>query len=806
MKGGRETIPPKDTTKDNNINNPLKNAKETLNTVSGLPPIDVDGLINNLLKKTENSIANQVDWQSAYKALSSDNNNQDINEVVKQISSLDFITSSSHMDRLNKYKEFITILKKVPVIKKILRLYTSNILAPDDITKVSLKTVPRNPTVNKLDEEYVGIDAKFRIIIDKINLEDHLYNLVFKTLFYGDMFVEILSSKKYLLQTIYNLQIPIKDEHVKLNESLNNNYDDSVTFNMIGGGNGRESDISYQVHIEWQKPIHTQINETVQFATNYYNSLLESLSVNDSNYNRGIIKYISEQLFGHTDMLDSYDTLKNFTESLDGFVGANDSQTNNIDSNEYLNKKYSLDYLPIQSTLSSLHIKIHTPDKIIILKDDEIEYGYLFINEGINAISNANNGKGGNASTTSVGGVSATSVIGSSNFLSGGNAMAMFGSNNTNKADHARQISNRIYEYIKSKFEEYEGDVNINNLSPNLQMLIADMLNNGSNTITIRYIPPFNIQHFKIEGTGFNNPYGESIVEDLLFRAKMLLADDINGIVSKLTSSGKRLLWTVTANTHQQAANRIQQLSKAVNKKTVSVDNCIDIMNSAIFQNDNIFTAKVNGERQVELETLDLGESTDSTDKNMYMIKQLITGADVPPAHLGYEEWTSGKNTLSNENAVFAQSIVGFQKQFSNCITSLIQKIYLAIFSYTNDFNINFKNLLIALNSPRGIALATFADNATSMSTIVGSLTDLKINPKALVNMFWPELYDKITEAQTLIDKLNDESKAKGNSDEGGAGDAEGFSGDLPGEIGGNLDTKSLEGMVDSGGAEGSTK
>lgn len=747
-----------------------------------------------------------MDWQSVYKALSSDNNNQDINEVVKQISSLDFITSSSHMDRLNKYQEFITVLKKVPVIKKILRLYTSNILAPDDITKVSLKTVPRNPTINKLDEEYVGIDAKFRMIIDKINLEDNLYNLVFKTLFYGDMFIEILSSKRYLLQTIYNLQIPIKDEHVKLNESLINDYDDSVTFNMVADGNGvrgGSSDISYQVHIEWQKPIHQQINETVQFATNYYNSLLESLNVNGNNYNNGIIKYISEQMFGRTDMLDSYDSFKSFTEALDGFVGANDSD-NNIDGEEYLNKKYSLDYLPIQSTLSSLHIKIHTPDKIIILKDEEVDYGYLFINEGINSISASNNSKGGNSSATSVGGVSAQSVIGSSNFLSSGNAMAMFNTNSANKADHARQISNRIYEYIRSKFQEYEGDVNINNLSPNLQMLIADILNNGSNCITIRYIPPLNMQHFKIEGTGFNNPYGESIVEDLLFRAKMLLADDINGIVSKLTSSGKRLLWTVTANTHQQAANRIQQLSKAVNKKTVSVDNCIDIMNSAIFQNDNIFTAKVNGERQVELETLDLGESTDGTDKNMYMIKQLITGADVPPAHLGYEEWTSGKNTLSNENAVFAQSIVGFQKQFSNCITSLIQKIYLAIFSYTNDFNLNFKNLLIALNSPRGIALATFADNATSMSTIVSSLSDLKINPKALINMFWPELYDKISEAQALIDKLNEESKAnkaKGGSDDEGGGEAGGFAGDLPGEIGGDLDTKSLEDMG-SGAAE----
>ena len=106
------------------------------------------------------------------------------------------------------------------------------------------------------------------------------------------------------------------------------------------------------------------------------------------------------------------------------------------------------------------------------------------------------------------------------------------------------------------------------------------------------------------------------------------------------------------------------------------------------------FTAKVNGERQVELETLDLGSASETTDPNMYLIKQLITGADIPPAHLGYEEWTSGKNTLSNENAVFAQSIIGYQKQFSNNITALIQKIYLAIFSYTNEFNLNFKNLL----------------------------------------------------------------------------------------------------------------
>lgn len=769
------------------------------------------------MKKTEDSIANQVDWKNIYQSLSSDNNNKDINEVVKQISSLDFISSASHMDRLNKYKEFMIILKKVPVIKKILRLYTSNILAPDDITKVSLKTVPKDPTINKLDEEYSSIEAKYRMIMDRINIEDHLYNIVFKTLFYGDLFVEILSSKRYLLQTIYNLQIPILDKHVKLNESLNDQYDDSLTINMYNGSSSdsiraTNEDIAYQVHIEWQKPIYQQINETIQFANNYFNSYLESLDINESNFtskvkSNGILKYICEEFYGTLDMLSSYDNLVAFSEvANEGFTST--TIGNNSNGDEENQKQYSLDYLPVQSTLSSLHIKIHTPDKIIILKDDEVEYGYLFINEGISSVNNASNGNSGNRnSNISVGGVSADAVISSSNFINSANAMAMFTNNGgNNKADHARQISNKIYDYIVSKFQEYEGDVNINNLSPNLQMLIADILNNGSNSITIRYIPPLNIQQFKIEGTGFNNPYGEAITEDLLFRAKMLLADDINGIVSKLTSSGKRLLWTVTANTHQQAANRIQQLSKAVNKKTVSVDNCIDIMNSAIFQNDNIYTAKVNGERQVELETLDLGSNTDNTDSNMYMIKQLITGADAPPAHLGYEEWTSGKNTLSNENVVFAQSIIGYQKQFSNSITSLIQKIYLAIFGYTNDFNLNFKNLLIALNSPRSIALATFADNATSLSTIISAMSDIKEIPqKTFINMFWPELYDKINEAEALLQKLNDGSKKKGGG-EGGADNLGGMEA-MGGGGGSDLDIKNLEalgnGEEGGGAAEG---
>lgn len=648
--------------------NPVKKAKDTLNTLSDLPNIDIDDLINNLLKNTQDSVVNSSDWKDVYRSLSSDDKNSDINDIIKQISSLDFITSSSHVERINKYKDFRMILSRVPVIKKILRLYTANILAPDDISKMSLKMVPKNPTINKTTEEYISIENKFKVIMDKIDLEKKLYDLVFQTLFYGDMFIEILSSKRYLMQTLYNLQIPIDDEHIKINETaLDDFYSDENVTNITF--EDEDSISEYQLKIEWAKPIYVQISETMDFANMYYHSIINEMGINEHNLhkykNNGMLQYLTELFYGSLDILDNPNEFRVFQEDFTQFTNAlssagvfdrdinvNDnanrsssskSNSNPTSKEEMLNKKYALDYLPIQSTLSALNIKIHEPDKIIILRDEDIDYGYLYINGGLESINNANNSNNAN-SQISINGVDAQSVVNTSNFLTPSNAktLGMYGNSSngyaTQKLSHSRQITAKIAEYIKTKFEEYHGNVNIDNMSANLQMIIGNILNSGSNSISIRYIPPLNMQQISIKGTGSNSPYGEAVTEDLLFRAKMLLADDTNSIINKYTSTGKRLLWTVSANTHQQAANRIQQLMKTVNKKAITTDNCLDLMSSAIFQNDSIYVSKVNGERQVELETVDLGSPDDSTNSNMYLIKQLLTGADIPPAHLGYEE------------------------------------------------------------------------------------------------------------------------------------------------------------------------
>ena len=472
--------------------NPVTKAKDALNSILGLPTIDTDELISSLLKNTEDDAINNIDFKDIFRSLSSDDKNSDISSIIKHISSLDFITSSSHMERINKYKDFEMILKRIPVIKRILRVYTANILSPDDISKVSISTVPKNPAINKTSEEYISIESKYKAIMDKIDLEKHLYNLVMNTLFYGDIFVEILSSKRYLLQTIYDLQIPIDDKRIKLEETaLLKDYEDIDEIEF--------ENTDYKVTIEWAKPIYEQITETIDFANLYFDKISKGIGLTENNLhnikrhrNYGLLVYLSELFYGNQNILNDRNTYRLFQEDISDLTNSiNNLISNGLDNNDNisndnpeidktLEKKYSLDYLPIQSTLSALNIKIHKPDKIIVLKDEDIDYGYLYVSSGLGNISSNNNTNDG-VSSISTNSMNSTSVINTSNFISQNNVrqnLGMFGDGtspnglaNNQKLSHAKQITATIAQYIKSKFEEYQGNVNIDNMSTNLQIV-----------------------------------------------------------------------------------------------------------------------------------------------------------------------------------------------------------------------------------------------------------------------------------------------------------------------------------------------
>jgi hypothetical protein len=321
-------------------------------------------------------------------------------------------------------------------------------------------------------------------------------------------------------------------------------------------------------------------------------------------------------------------------------------------------------------------------------------------------------------------------------------------------------------------------------MAPGLQTLIADILISGSNEAMVRYIPPSNIQHIKIQGTGAYEPYGESIIDNLMFRSTLLLADDVASVIYNIGNTGKRTVFTVRGNTAQQAAARIQDIKTAVNKRTVTLDKIgsIDMIPSIISGVENYYIPKIGDEPTVDISTVELGTYTDKSDPNMYQVKQLITGADIPPAHLGYDEFVNAKATLASESVVFARGIIALQKEFGEQFTELFQKIYRALYMSTKEFNMAYLDVVVTFNSPRAILLESESGKATNLETIVNALKNLGIPEERIIRMYCPELLDEDSKTKAIADKLSKKTKGEETGEESGGGDFAPFDG---GDMGG---------------------
>jgi hypothetical protein len=94
---------------------------------------------------------------------------------------------------------------------------------------------------------------------------------------------------------------------------------------------------------------------------------------------------------------------------------------------------------------------------------------------------------------------------------------------------------------------------------------------------------------------------------------------------------------------------------------------------------EDFFIPVQDGKRLIEIEPIDIDTTTDNTEANKGLLKDILTGFEIPPSYLGIEEFNSTKATLSQESEVFARSIIRLQKIFTNHFTSLARKIYMLL-------------------------------------------------------------------------------------------------------------------------------
>jgi len=306
--------------------------------------------------------------------------------------------------------------------------------------------------------------------------------------------------------------------------------------------------------------------------------------------------------------------------------------------------------------------------------------------------------------------------------------------------------------------------------------LIRHMIENSadkSKALEIRYIPPNRMQHFKVTSDKFY-PYGESIFDHLQFTAKQIVALEVALTIARLARSTEKRKIAVEIGLPRDAKKIIEKMKEEFRKRKISLDNfgTVDTIPSMITTFEDVYIPQKDGKPFVDISTFTEGniDVRGKTDEIKLMRDQLVAGLGVPPSFLAIEENLSNKAALSEENIIFARTIIGYQKFFNQQINDLLLKT-MEIIDPDKAMTL-FDNVLVALPVPRSLQYEREARYTNEIVNLIESLERIGVpkefsKKKYLTTFDWDSV--KKYEIDANVEKALDPTK-KDEDDMGGMG------------------------------------
>ena len=313
-----------------------------------------------------------------------------------------------------------------------------------------------------------------------------------------------------------------------------------------------------------------------------------------------------------------------------------------------------------------------------------------------------------------------------------------------------------------------------------LKRIIKSMIGGSdpNKALDIKYTPPDKMVHFQRPSTKFY-PYGESIFDSTQYSAKVLIALETALAIQRLSRSTEKRKIAVEIGLPRDARNAIESLKEEFRKRKVSLDSfgTIDTIPSMITTFEDIYIPQKDGKAFVDVSTFTEGnvDIRSKVDELKFMRDSVVASLGVPPAFIGIEENLSNKAALSEENILFARTVISHQKYLTHQINDLIQKIF-NIMDPEGALTI-LDNVLIALPSPKSLQYEREARYMNEITGLIESLERLGI-PKEyskkhyLSNFDWEEVkkYEIDEKVEKSIDPTKDDDDEMGGM--GGIGGA----------------------------------
>jgi hypothetical protein len=349
-------------------------------------------------------------------------------------------------------------------------------------------------------------------------------------------------------------------------------------------------------------------------------------------------------------------------------------------------------------------------------------------------------------------------------------------------------INNICIAIIKSlqdripQMKEYNNDEELKDI---LRTLVGNADLNRA--MDIRYIPADKMTHFYVPTTKYY-PYGESIFDSIQYAAKVFISMETALAVQRISRSTEKRKIAIEIGLPRDARKAIEAMKEEFRKRKVSLDSfgTVDTIPSMITTFEDVYIPQKDGKPFVDISTFNEGnvDIRSKVDEMKFMRDQMVSSLGVPPAFIGIEENLSNKAALSEENILFARTVIAHQKYLTHQIVELVQKIF-DIIDPEEALTI-LDHVEVALPTPRALQFEREARYMNELSTLVENLERIGIpkgysTRKYLSQIDWDEV--KKYDIDDKIDKTIDPSKkdddglgGMGGMNLGGAG---GFGGGM---------------------------
>lgn len=371
-----------------------------------------------------------------------------------------------------------------------------------------------------------------------------------------------------------------------------------------------------------------------------------------------------------------------------------------------------------QLNFNDMYLKFHDIRSVIKLGDENFTYGYIVVEGDLTEMYK-------NKSIP---------IAGTSGIVS-----------NTLDDKNKRMI-NEIIDKIKTKV-----DSKFLNQEKDLRQILAQTVtyfginnDNQKKSINIRYVVPGGMQEF-------NNTNNESIFDGVKLDAKLYLAQKVMMTLNRLNNSIERREINVELGMDRDASKFINAIKEKLRKNKYTIDKLgnIDTIQTVISSFEDYVVPMKNGKKFFEINNVPpRTEGTNVVNELKMLRDSIIANMDVPPAFLNIEENIDSKATLSQENIMFAITILHYQKIFSKHLTELIKKILILMGENPRYINVSL-NPPIMLKSEREILYFQ------NLGTILEIYQTLNIPLEIFMEEYiYPFIPKEEIENKRILDKL----------------------------------------------------